>query len=82
MTSRDRTFDDVFANMLSTSAAAQAGGVYVNAVDLVIVPSEMSKFVEAIKDNASNAVKEPGLPRIQRHGAGKPPEPRLPLRGL
>jgi autoinducer 2-degrading protein len=60
MTSRDRTFDDFFANMLSTSAAAQAGGVYVNAVDLVIIPSEMSKFVEAIKDNASNAVKEPG----------------------
>jgi autoinducer 2-degrading protein len=41
-------------------AAAQAGGVYVNAVDLVIIPSEMSKFVEAIKENAANSVKEPG----------------------
>ena len=42
------------------SAAAQAGGVYVNAIDLVIIPSEMAKYVEAIKENAANAVKEPG----------------------
>src|SRR5262249_27499782 len=46
--------------LFGMSAAAQAGGVYVNAVDLVIIPSEMSKFVEAIKENASNSVKEPG----------------------
>jgi autoinducer 2-degrading protein len=46
--------------LLGMSAAAQTGGVYVNAVDLVIVPSEMSKFVEAIKENAANSVKEPG----------------------
>jgi quinol monooxygenase YgiN len=41
-------------------AAAEAGGVYINAVDLVIVPSDMSKFLEAIKENGENAVKEPG----------------------
>jgi (4S)-4-hydroxy-5-phosphonooxypentane-2,3-dione isomerase len=41
-------------------AAAEAGGVYINAVDLVIVPSEMAKFVDAIKENGANAVKEPG----------------------
>ena len=41
-------------------AAAQAGGVYINAVDLVIIPDQMSKFVEAIKENGANAVKEPG----------------------
>jgi (4S)-4-hydroxy-5-phosphonooxypentane-2,3-dione isomerase len=46
--------------LFGMSAAAQAGGVYVNAVDLVIVPSEMSKFVEAIKENGAAAVKEPG----------------------
>jgi (4S)-4-hydroxy-5-phosphonooxypentane-2,3-dione isomerase len=46
--------------LIGMSAAAQAGGVYVNAVDLVIIPSEMSKFVEAIKENGANAVKEPG----------------------
>src|SRR5260370_27884959 len=45
--------------LFGMSAAAQAGGVYVNAVDLVIIPSEMSKFVEAIKENASNSVQEP-----------------------
>lgn len=41
-------------------AAAEASGVYINAVDLVIVPSEMPKFLEAIKENGANAVKEPG----------------------
>ena len=44
----------------SRNAVAQAGGVYINAVDLVVIPSEMPKFLEAIKENASNAVKEPG----------------------
>jgi quinol monooxygenase YgiN len=44
----------------SRHAAAEAGGVYINAVDLVIVPSEMPKFIEAIKENGANAVKEPG----------------------
>jgi quinol monooxygenase YgiN len=44
----------------SRHAAAEAGGVYINAVDLVIVPSEMPKFLEAIKENGANAVKEPG----------------------
>ncbi len=44
----------------SRDAAAQAGGAYVNAVDLVVIPSEMPKFLEAIKENATNSVKEPG----------------------
>ncbi len=44
----------------SPHAAAEAGGLYINAVDLVVVPSEMPKFLEAIKENAANAVKEPG----------------------
>ena len=41
-------------------AAAQTSGVYINAVDLVVIPSEMPKFLEAIKENGANAVKEPG----------------------
>jgi len=41
-------------------AAAEAEGLYINAVDLVIVPAEMPKFLEAIKENGANAVKEPG----------------------
>jgi len=41
-------------------AAAQADSVYINAVDLVVIPSEMPKFLEAIKENGANAVKEPG----------------------
>jgi (4S)-4-hydroxy-5-phosphonooxypentane-2,3-dione isomerase len=48
------------AFLQSRDAAAQAGGVYINAVDLVVIPSEMPKFLEAIKENGANAVKEPG----------------------
>jgi len=41
-------------------AAAQAGGIYVNAVDLDINPADTPKFLEAVKENGANAVKEPG----------------------
>jgi quinol monooxygenase YgiN len=44
----------------SRDAAAQSSEVYINAVELVIIPSEMPKFLEAIRENAANAVKEPG----------------------
>jgi hypothetical protein len=57
MHSRTQSDADLDA-MLGMSASAQAGGVYVNAVDLVVIPSEMSKFVEAIKENATASVKE------------------------
>lgn len=50
----------LIASLPSRDAAAQAGGVYINAVDLVVIPSEMPKFLEAIKENGANAVKEPG----------------------
>jgi autoinducer 2-degrading protein len=41
-------------------ATAQEGAVYVNAVDLDIKPGDMPKFLEAVKENGANAVKEPG----------------------
>jgi (4S)-4-hydroxy-5-phosphonooxypentane-2,3-dione isomerase len=41
-------------------AAAQAGGVYINAVDLDINPADMPKFIELIKENGAAAVTEPG----------------------
>jgi quinol monooxygenase YgiN len=44
----------------SREAAAQSAGVYINAVDLDIVPSETAKFLEAVKENGEFAVKEPG----------------------
>jgi autoinducer 2-degrading protein len=49
-----------FVSPPSRDAAAQSSGIYINAADLVIVPSEMAKFIEAIKENAANAVKNPG----------------------
>src|ERR1700730_14283434 len=41
-------------------ATAQSAGVYINAVDLDIVPSETAKFLEAVKENGQLAVKEAG----------------------
>ena len=44
----------------ATPALAQRASDYVYAVDLDIVPAERDKFVEAIKENATATVKEPG----------------------
>ena len=44
----------------SEPAAAQSTGLYVNAVDLDIVPAEMDKYMAAIKENGAAAVTEPG----------------------
>jgi (4S)-4-hydroxy-5-phosphonooxypentane-2,3-dione isomerase len=41
-------------------AAAEAGGVYINAVDLDINPADTAKFLEAVKENGAAAVTEPG----------------------
>jgi autoinducer 2-degrading protein len=50
----------VFASLPSRDAVAQSSEVRIGAVELVIIPSETPKFLEAIKENAANAVKEPG----------------------
>ena len=41
-------------------AAAQGGPLYINAVDLDIVPDQIQKFLDAVKENGANSVKEPG----------------------
>jgi (4S)-4-hydroxy-5-phosphonooxypentane-2,3-dione isomerase len=41
-------------------AVAQSGPLYVNAVDLDIVPAEMDHYLAAVKENGAAAVKEPG----------------------
>jgi (4S)-4-hydroxy-5-phosphonooxypentane-2,3-dione isomerase len=46
--------------MRGHEAAAQSGSVYVNLVELDIVPAELDKFVAAIKENGAASVKEPG----------------------
>jgi (4S)-4-hydroxy-5-phosphonooxypentane-2,3-dione isomerase len=50
----------VLSGLPGREAVAQAGGVYVNAVDLDIKPGDMAKFIEAVKENGAAAVKEPG----------------------
>ena len=41
-------------------AAAQSGPLYINAVDLDIVPAQFDKFIALIKANGAASVKEPG----------------------
>src|SRR5215471_5960014 len=44
----------------SEQARAESGPLYVNVVELDIVPGEMDKWLAAIKENGAEAVKEPG----------------------
>jgi autoinducer 2-degrading protein len=44
--------------------AAQSAGMYVNAVDLDIVPAEREKYLAAITENGAAAVTEPGCRRF------------------
>lgn len=46
--------------MHSRQAAAQAAPLYVNVVDLQIVPGQVDKFLAAVKENGVAAVKERG----------------------
>ena len=41
-------------------AVAQSGPLFINLVELDIVPAELDKFMAAMKENGANAVKEPG----------------------
>jgi (4S)-4-hydroxy-5-phosphonooxypentane-2,3-dione isomerase len=44
--------------------AAQSAGMFVNAVDLDIVPAERDKYLAAITENGMATVKEPGCRRF------------------
>ena len=44
--------------------AAQSAGLFVNAVDLDIVPAEREKFLAAITENGAASVTEPGCRRF------------------
>jgi (4S)-4-hydroxy-5-phosphonooxypentane-2,3-dione isomerase len=48
----------------SQRVEAQAAGMYVNAVDLDILPAERDNFLAAIKENGEFAAKEPGCKRF------------------
>jgi quinol monooxygenase YgiN len=45
-------------------AAAQSAGMFVNAVDLDIVPAERANYLAAITENGAASVKEPGCRRF------------------
>jgi len=44
--------------------AAQSAGMFVNAVDLDIVPAERDNFIAAIKENGAATAKEPACRRF------------------
>ena len=44
--------------------AAQSAGMFVNAVDLDIVPAERENFIAAIKENGAATAKEPACRRF------------------
>jgi (4S)-4-hydroxy-5-phosphonooxypentane-2,3-dione isomerase len=46
--------------MSSRLAVAQTGPLYINLVELDIVPAEFDKFIEALKENGAASVKDPG----------------------
>ena len=48
----------------SQRVEAQSAGMYVNAVDLDIIPAERENFIAAIRENGAAAAKEPGCFRF------------------
>jgi (4S)-4-hydroxy-5-phosphonooxypentane-2,3-dione isomerase len=52
---------------------AQSAGMFVNAVDLDIVPAERDNFLAAIKENGAAAATEPGCKRFDILNLGSDP---------
>ncbi len=52
---------------------AQSAGMFVNAVDLDIVPAERDNYLAAIKENGAAAAKEPGCKRFDILNLGSDP---------
>jgi (4S)-4-hydroxy-5-phosphonooxypentane-2,3-dione isomerase len=45
----------------SAQSSTPSPAPYINLVELVVIPAELSKFLELAKDNAATAIKEPGV---------------------
>jgi (4S)-4-hydroxy-5-phosphonooxypentane-2,3-dione isomerase len=41
-------------------ASAQSGPLYINAVDIDVVPGQIDAYLAALKENGASSVKEPG----------------------
>jgi (4S)-4-hydroxy-5-phosphonooxypentane-2,3-dione isomerase len=46
--------------MRSHEAAAQSGPLFINAVDVDVVPGQIDNFLAALKENGAASVREPG----------------------
>jgi quinol monooxygenase YgiN len=51
----------LFVALAGHPMAAESSAPYINLVELVIVPSELPKFLELAKGNAAAAMKDPGV---------------------
>jgi len=51
----------LFTSFTGRPALAESPAPYINLVELVVVPSDLPKFLELAKDNAAAAVKDPGV---------------------
>jgi quinol monooxygenase YgiN len=51
----------LFVSLPGQSPRAESPAPYINLVELIVVPSELPKFLEFAKDNAANAMKDPGV---------------------
>ena len=59
--------------LFAREAAAEEGGLFINAVFLDINPADMPKFMQAIKENGAASVKEPGCRTFNIHVSAKDP---------
>jgi (4S)-4-hydroxy-5-phosphonooxypentane-2,3-dione isomerase len=48
-------------SLSNRDAAAQSSGVIIYVVDVDIVPDQMAKYIEAVKEHAAASIKEPGV---------------------
>jgi autoinducer 2-degrading protein len=51
----------LFVSGTEFSTSAESPGPYINLVELVIVPSELPKFLELAKENAATTIMDPGV---------------------
>jgi quinol monooxygenase YgiN len=63
----------LFVPVPGQRADAQSGPLYINAVDLDIVPGEIDKFLAALKENGAASVKEAGCREFNIHVSANNP---------
>ena len=66
----------------SHEAAAQSGPLFINAVDIDVVPGQIDNYLAALKENGAASVHEPGCREFNITVSQKDPNHCVHLRGL